>query len=205
MSVTANLSVTTRRNERQPRLFRTALLYFVCGIVGFFFAACGGAAGPGVASIGSSTTTTSPGATAQSTTNAATYADAVKYSQCMRTHGVPNMPDPTSNGSFISDRGKLNGENINQNSPQFASANKACEHLLPNNGQLTRAQMQQITAQLLRYAECMRSHGISKFPDPISSADGAGFNPHGLDLNSSAYKVANNACKSLSPSGVGVG
>ncbi len=81
------------------------------------FAACGGASGPGVASLGSSTTTTtSPPAGASGGNKEVNYLDAVKYAQCMRTHGVPNMPDPNSKREFLHTPEKLNGVVININS-----------------------------------------------------------------------------------------
>jgi hypothetical protein len=49
----------------------------------------------------------------------------LKLSQCMRSHGVPNFPDPTLNGL------DLNGSGINPTSPQFQAAIRACQHLLP--------------------------------------------------------------------------
>ena len=55
---------------------------------------------------------------------------ALKFSECMRTHGVPNFPDPKS-----SPRRRREGDTqvgrkasgINPNSPQFQAAQKACQ------------------------------------------------------------------------------
>jgi hypothetical protein len=52
---------------------------------------------------------------------------AVKFSECMRSHGEPNFPDPAANGSFTLPSG------MNAESPQFQSAEKACQSLMPNN------------------------------------------------------------------------
>ena len=46
-------------------------------------------------------------------------------SRCMRSHGVPNFPDP----KFPSGGGvgiQLNGNGIDPNSPAFQAAQKAC-------------------------------------------------------------------------------
>jgi hypothetical protein len=53
-------------------------------------------------------------------------------------------------------------------------------------------------ASAVSYARCMRSHGISRFPDP--SANGT-INTHlaGLNLSSPAAKSAETACQSLLP------
>jgi hypothetical protein len=50
-------------------------------------------------------------------------------------------------------------------------------------------------AQLLKFAECMRSHGVTDYPDPSSSGRSAAPNQ-----NSPAYQAAQKACKSLMPS-----
>ena len=61
-------------------------------------------------------------------------------------------------------------------------------------------------AQLLRYAECMRTHGYPTMPDPVP-AQGGGYafkgagTPGGIDLNSPQYQSAAKACqKDIPPS-----
>jgi hypothetical protein len=55
---------------------------------------------------------------------------ALKFSACMRAHGVPKFPDPTfSNGGM---RVKIEaGSGIDPSSPQFQAAQKACQDLIP--------------------------------------------------------------------------
>jgi hypothetical protein len=48
-------------------------------------------------------------------------AQQVQYADCMRTHGVPNFPDPGPNGET-----NFNGTGVDPNSPFFVSANKVC-------------------------------------------------------------------------------
>jgi hypothetical protein len=50
----------------------------------------------------------------------------LQYARCMRTHGLPNFPDPTSSGLTLSD--------IDPNSPRFQVAQKVCHSSLPNRG-----------------------------------------------------------------------
>jgi hypothetical protein len=54
---------------------------------------------------------------------------ALKFSRCMRSHGVPKFPDP----KFQADGGTLMriGKDVNPNSPQFKAAQKACQKLVP--------------------------------------------------------------------------
>jgi hypothetical protein len=51
---------------------------------------------------------------------------ALKFSECMRSHGEPTFPDPAANGSFNLPAG------MNAESPQFQNAAKACQSLRPN-------------------------------------------------------------------------
>jgi hypothetical protein len=55
-------------------------------------------------------------------------AAALKYSACMRSHGIANFPDPVSTGEGISIP-PMHG--VNPQSQQFQSAEKACRSLLP--------------------------------------------------------------------------
>jgi hypothetical protein len=58
--------------------------------------------------------------------------------------------------------------------------------------------------QAVKFAECMRSNGVSDFPDPGASGrftiDGIA-NGSSLDLNTPAFKQAMSACKNLEPAG----
>jgi len=58
----------------------------------------------------------------------------------------------------------------------------------------------------VKFAECMRSNGVSEFPDPHPDASGnftidAIVNGSSLDPNTPAFKQAISACKSLEPAG----
>jgi hypothetical protein len=177
-------------------------LFLACGVV---VAACGGAGSPGVASIGSSTTTTtSPAAGASSTNKATVYLDGVKYTECMRAHGVPNFPDPNGAGNFFSTMsrgiGTVNGVQVDENSSFYVKANKTCQHLLPV---ATPAQRDQFLARTLKYVQCLRTHGIPNMPDPTIS-DGnirLSFGPTGLRPNSPRLQAAMRACQSFGPGG----
>jgi hypothetical protein len=54
-------------------------------------------------------------------------AQALKFSQCVRAHGVPNFPDPDSSGR-IPDPASAG---IDQGSPKFEAANQACRAYRP--------------------------------------------------------------------------
>jgi hypothetical protein len=78
----------------------------------------------------------------------------------MRVHGVSSFPDPTAGGQI-----QLGGTGISPFSPAFQAAQKACQHLLPNKGQPRRMTASERRAAV-RFAECMRTHGVPNFPDP---------------------------------------
>lgn len=111
-----------------------------------------------LAACGSSSHSTDP----SSSTNGG-----IKFSECMRAHGVPNFPDPSGGGG-----GFQIPNGINPQSPAFQSAQKACGGLLgPRSGGKQGSEQRHL--QLLRLAECMRAHGISGFPDPSNSPPSA--------------------------------
>jgi len=101
----------------------------------------------------------------------------VAYSRCMRSHGVPNFPDPTSSGQVP----KTDAQLLGVSSPQLQAARTACQHLLPTGGSLQQqehqcmqnsdcspALVQQMLNADLKLARCMRSHGVPNFPDPTN-------------------------------------
>ncbi|MFJ2833645.1 hypothetical protein ACIPC1_39910 [Streptomyces sp. NPDC087263] len=51
--------------------------------------------------------------------------DKLKYAKCMRENGVPSFPDPDEDGGF-----KLE---VDPNTPQFQTAEKACEKYQPES------------------------------------------------------------------------
>jgi hypothetical protein len=92
--------------------------------------------------------------------------DAVKFTRCMRSHGVPDLPDPTSPREF---KTSLAGK---QHLPAFQSAEAVCRRLLPGGGASqtpARSHAQMVAA--LAFARCIRSHGFPNFPDPSTSGE----------------------------------
>ena len=144
---------------------RPLILTAVVAVAAFSLlaAGCGGGGGsPGVANTVSSTTTA-----ATATSSGPTPNSLVAFSQCMRSNGVPNFPDPQHiTGGNV----KLTIHGFGTN-PAVATALNACHHLLPSGpGQTQESAAQQRTqlADELSFAKCMRSHGVSRFPDPTA-------------------------------------
>jgi hypothetical protein len=111
----------------------------------------------------------------------------VAFAECMRSHGVPDWPDPLPQGGF---------PRKGDHTPLFDSAWQFCQHLLPPPQPPNAAQQAQQMAHGLKFARCMRSHGIPGFPDPSAAGDGLSFPlPPGFDWNSPRVQAAQNACK----------
>jgi hypothetical protein len=51
----------------------------------------------------------------------------LKAAACIRSHGVPNFPDPTFSGGGV----HLAHQGLNESSPTFKAAVRACESLIP--------------------------------------------------------------------------
>jgi hypothetical protein len=62
---------------------------------------------------------------------AAMQAQALKFSECMRSHGVPNFPDPKFEGGGVQVRINGGPGGVNPKSPPFQAAQKACQGDFP--------------------------------------------------------------------------
>ena len=156
--------VTRRSRRARPRPAPTAAVIIATAAVAVL-AACSGS--PSSAGSGGS-----PGAG-----GSAAAASAVAYSSCMRSHGVPNYPDPDSGGQLP----KTGAQLLGVSASQYQAAQQTCRHLLPAGGSLQQqehqcmqnsdcppALVQQMMTGDLKLARCMRSHGVPNFPDPTN-------------------------------------
>jgi hypothetical protein len=93
---------------------------------------------------------------------------ALAYSRCMRSHGVPNFPDPNSSGEIP----KVSQQELS--SPRFQAAEKACQNLLPagTDDMFPPGEVQQLLIGMLRFSHCMRSDGVPNWPDPRTDSEG---------------------------------
>jgi hypothetical protein len=95
------------------------------------------------------------------------HGQAVKFAECMRSNGVSGFPDPAATGSLTID-GVLNGSSLDPNSTAWRQALTACQHLEPPGFTGTTANTQQMKARL-QFAQCVRDHGVTDFPDPTAN------------------------------------
>jgi hypothetical protein len=184
----------------------------VLASVALALAGCGdSSSSPGVAHLadtpGASATTASGSSSPES--SASIQRKMVAYSQCMRTHGVPEFPEPTE-GHLLIHSSNHNGHatGINPGSAQFQAAQKVCGKLLPEGGTPSPAQQAKAQESALKFSQCMRTHGVPNFPDPTLShgairmklkAGGA----TGIDPESPRFRAAQKACQSIAPGGKG--
>lgn len=134
----------------------------------------------------------------------------LRFASCMRSHGVPKFPDPSSGGGIQIQA----SSGINPQTPAFKAAQSACGHLLsggsgPGRGSGLGQASATFRAQLLALSRCMRADGVGGFPDPtlgpppsnpqeFSIAIGRGgvslLVPNTIDVSSPAFKQAAVTC-----------
>jgi hypothetical protein len=135
----------------------------------------------------------------------ARVAAGIQFADCMRSHGVPNFPDPGSGGGIQIG----SGSGINPSSPAFQQAQSTCQRLLPGGGPPKGPPSEQQKEQMFNLSRCMRAHGLNDFPDPTLGSppqNPAGYSvvfgrpglvlavPNSINVNSPAFKRAASAC-----------
>jgi len=93
---------------------------------------------------------------------------AVRFSNCMRSHGVSDFPDLSAGGGPMGQQLARSG--VNLNAPAFQSAMNACKALAPAAKAAVGPTFAQSKAMMVAFARCMRAHGLKTFPDPTSSS-----------------------------------
>lgn len=122
----------------------------------------------------------------------------LNFSKCMRRHGLPNFPDLTSRGMRIGAQGTtLSVNGVSVSAPAFERARQKCQKYLPAGTEPGPAKQAQQYAESLHFSKCMRSHGVSNFPDPKTVSGSRGNSVvelPGVNINSPAVKTAAKAC-----------
>jgi hypothetical protein len=130
------------------------------------------------------------GGGSRSSSPSAVRADFLSFSRCMRGHGLSSFPDPGPQGGIQIPI----GGGINPASPTFQAAQRACKHALPGGGPPSQIPESQ-KVQMVKFAECMRAHGVSSYPDPTFHGGGV-IQPlsTGIDPNSPSFQKAARSC-----------
>jgi hypothetical protein len=111
------------------------------------------------------------------------HAQAVKFTQCLRAHGI-KIDDPKSDGGLprmpSGDSGKMQ------------AALQACQQFAPQ-GNVGKPATAAELATARKWVTCMREHGVKNMPDP--NAEGAIPEPKSVDR--ATYQAAQKACQSI--------
>jgi hypothetical protein len=152
--------------SRRRRPLAALVLAALISLVG---AGCGSnaPARTGTASSSGSGSSTGPSASRASSgtvsngdnTKATKREKAVKFAECVGAHGVPHFPDPGASGDI--------NFGVDVSKAVFTAAVNACKSLEPPGAlSAKRSPTQQSAA--LRFAQCVRAHGVPDFPDPVN-------------------------------------
>jgi hypothetical protein len=156
--------VIRRPRRASPPTARKVATVIATAALALLVAACSGGSPSASGSSHAGGSTTSP--------------SAVAYSRCMRSHGVSKFPDPASSGQIP----KGSAQQFGVSSSQYQAAQTACQYLLPNTGSTQEQQQETQCAMagncsqavvqrwmngLRKLAQCLRTHGVPNWPDPI--------------------------------------
>ena len=192
--------VSTVRGRRAARG-----LALVLATVGLAAAGCGGGKSPSVARLGTTTSAAASRAAAKGSASSGAMLTPQQetaiddaYAACMTAHGIQARAIKGGGVGFIVGPGSPRpGSSI------FTAAQRACKHLMPKGGlpAPTQAQVQAHVAEMRKLAECMRSHGVPKFPDPSPNGSLQITPSSGIDPNSPLFQTAQKACAKYFPGG----
>lgn len=145
------------------------------------------------------------------------HAQELALAKCMRSHGVPDFPDPNPSGGYtLTSSGSIKGTGgsaIDVNSSQAQAAYGDCRHLVPDGPSVSeleqdvqQAQQRQARElpQLLKWQQCVRGHGEPDFTLGIAGQSQAPGKSTAANVNSPRFRAALSACAHLLPAGAHV-
>jgi hypothetical protein len=142
-------------------------------------------------------------------------ADQQKFVDCLRTHGLPEMPDPDKHGGVVIDQQKVDARKADE-------ATEACQRFTVAMPPEVRAMVLEEDARKLtddqkrmyrEYADCMQANGAPDFPDPLPNGMPGSIDDNGpgdeWNMTSAGARAASSKCAPIIgdpvPSGPGVG
>jgi hypothetical protein len=165
------------RHVLKPTLVLAAALSFV-----LTSAACGRAAAVKVAHVSSAASRST--STSQRTTAGDPGLGAIRFTNCMRAHGVP-MLDPGPNGNIIYNAPTTPQAVIRQ-------AQQACNHFLPKVT-ISPQQHAALLDRMVEFVHCMLAH--NQPVELLNKDGGVGYYlPRGTNPKSQAYQTAEATC-----------
>jgi hypothetical protein len=141
------------------RKLRPLAALALIALVGVISAGCGSSTSSETSSA-KSTRSTGTASSATSTKKKLTARDkAVKFSECIRAHGVRDFPDPDAHNQYQ--------YGVSVTPTVWTKAVNACKDLQPP-GTLSGKRTPKQQSASLRFAQCVREHGVKDFPDPVN-------------------------------------
>jgi hypothetical protein len=143
------------------RRLRPLVALGLAGLIGLITAGCGSNASSETGTASSTGTTSTGTGTASSGANTKLTArdKAVKFSECIRAHGVSDFPDPDAKNQVA--------YGVSVSPAVWKQATTACKGLQPP-GTLSSKRTPKEQSASLRFAQCVRDHGVKDFPDPVN-------------------------------------
>jgi hypothetical protein len=147
------------------RTLRPLVALGLAALIGVISAGCGSNAASENANAGSTDTAGNSASTGTGNTSSAAHTTltaqekAVKFAECMRGNGVPHFPDPDSKGEY--------NFGVDVSREVWLKAVDACKALKPP-GALSSKRTPREQSAGLRFAQCVRDHGVKDFPDPVN-------------------------------------
>src|SRR6202021_1003946 len=130
--------VMRRPRRAWPSAARTATAIIATASLALLTAACSGSPSS-TGSAGSANAGGSANTGGSANAGGSANSQLVAYSQCMRTNGVPNFPDPAGGAPP-----KVTAQGFGISSSQLQVAQRTCQHLLPaTGGSLTASSIRQ--------------------------------------------------------------
>ncbi len=164
-------SASSEAGRRASGLLRAPALVALLGCLGLLAAGCGGSSAP--------------------ITQQQKVSSYVAYAACLNKHGV--QVEAARTGGLVWEAAPgVPGPR----SPQALAAERDCKALVPTGWYQapSAAQNAENLALMLRWAKCMRAHGVPNFPDPTSQ--GIRISPSsGINPNSPAFLAAQKRCQ----------
>jgi len=177
----------------------TLILIIICTAGGAAACSAAGSSGPhgSGSSGGGSSGSGSSGGGAPAGGTEQTMSVMRQLAHCIRDHGMPGWPDPVIN--------PLTGApDWPRDAPRVpAGIQQACQSVasrLPPDVQQSQPPTATSMQALLRFARCMRSHGVTNWPDPNALGDFPLTTQMSIQFKS-ADRQATNACIRYVPGG----
>jgi hypothetical protein len=121
-----------------------------------------------------------------------------QLAHCIRSHGMPGWPDPVINPL-------TNAPDWPPSAPRLpASIQQACQSIasrLPPDAQQSQPPTPASMQALVRYARCMRSHGVPNWPDPNALGEFPMTTQMSAQVKGPADRSASSVCIRYVPGG----